>query len=625
MGFSTKKCEQRSTHTPAVLSQILSDSSAADASQGQHMGRLASVLNFSEYCVAARSLWSDQAFWRFLLPKPSSCHGVAVVIESRIGSISMAMAAMYDRVAVAHTDARVLELTKTRVGASAAPKFHFVQMNQCLSLPFSSSIASAVILFDIEADIFGLNIRLDKARYMHLLHEAARIAAADGIVVVGANNRDSYYLWKDNLRRLAGLRDPDTERPSPRLKPSLKSLDRNSFKAGETFIGTGLFKPTLDPMPELSNMSYPHRDKAAQKGRAANIRNCALKTKIMLGRWPSFLAVRGRQKTPTSFLEELLVSEPAVRDALGWAPQSRAMITRLIAGNANTAVAVAKPSDDRGRHLVIRLPSNETALERCESNALALTLLRSSCLSDVIPTLLSRGCFDGQPYFIESKITGDPVSCEGPDKGGDEMIISACKRLAELQASSAQIGSSTKTHVLAKLLPWLGQLPDTHDYGDTGHTAAVRDFFEKALDTVIFPMVPSHGDWKTGNLLFGRERHLEGIIDWENFESNGLPVLDFLLLLTYKLAKEKSGTLSDVFVRNLLPWDVPKNFRDFIQSYISALNIDDYGFALLRAIFWVTLLNQRFDRIYSKHEAWTKALWMDVWPHIQKQILSYAR
>jgi hypothetical protein len=587
------------------------------------MARLASALDFPEYRRIARSLWADQAFWRFLLPK-RGCRGkLAVVFETRFGSISLAISDLFDTVVVAHTNIEILELTKIRIGPRAGPRYHFVQIDPALRLPFSTGQVSGVILFDLEGDALTSNIDLDAARYHTLIDEAARVAAADGSVLIGANNGDSYYFWKNRLRRWLGL-NVDPEVPIPRLSLTLKLLKMESFKEGAVFISQGLFNPVLDVLPELSNWASPHRDEAAQEGQMVRFRNQVLKAKPLLDRWPSFLVVGARRKA-LSFIEELLRSQPAVQNTMGWSSGSHTLILRLIAGNGNTTIAVAGPRNGRGTSVVIRLPYDGESLARCKTNALALTTLRSSCLDEVIPFLVSQGTFDGQPYFIESLMPGAPVASERKDRTVDEMIISACERFSEFQVSQLPTVAIARTHWLVKLDPWISALPGVGIPAQAGHVASVRDLFERALDDTVIPSVPSHGDWKTGNLLFDRGSQLRGVIDWEYFERDGLPGLDFLLLVMYKLAKEASGNIRDIFVRNLLPWKVPKVYRDLFSKYLRLLNIDDHGFAVLRAVFWIGFLYFKADRIDKEHPVWKKSSWLDVWPHIQELLFSHSR
>jgi hypothetical protein len=226
---------------------------------------------------------------------------------------------------------------------------------------------------------------------------------------------------------------------------------------------------------------------------------------------------------------------------------------------------------------------------------------------------------------MESFMPGTSINYDGPDKGKDQMIILACEKLAEFQISRARTASPVKRLAIEKLNPWITALTSSNTVNSRWTVAEVYDFFEKALDDTTFPLVPSHGDWKTGNLLFDKSGRLSGIIDWECFGNDGFPCADFLMLLTYKLAKEESSSIVDVFIRNIVPWDVPEIYRKFVVRYLGRLGIDDRGFDLLRAISWIELVNERFDQIQKISYAWKKAVWFDLWPHLQALVTSHSR
>ena len=601
------------------LFEVLKISFGEETPQCAPIARLAEILPVSSYYRAARALWSDQAFWRFLLPKRTGQRGCAVVLESRLGSVSLAMAPLFDTIVVVHTDTEVLELTRIRAGQSAMSNFCFIQLDRSLHLPFSTGSVAAVVLFDVEADVLCNNLHLDARSYNTLVREAARIAAADGAVIIGANNGDSYHWWKESLRRLITSKT-NPHVPVPRLSTCLDLLKKEMFNNGDVFIGASSFNLISGAEPEFSNWNTPYRECHPEKGCVEGFRHLVLKSKPLLSRRPSFLIIRERRRFPT-LLEELLMSDSFARDALRLSNGSRPLITRLISGNANTTIAMVKPTRGDGIQLVVRLPYDAEALERCETNVLALTVLRSSCLGDVIPRFVSGGTFEGQPYFIESLLHGAPVSCNGPDKKQNRTIISACERLAELQVSQARTVLPLKPFVLKRLDPWITTLANSNTVGPTEYgpcSNEILDLFERALDRTAFPFVPSHGDWKTGNLLFDRKRDLTGIIDWENYGNEGLPCTDFLLLLTYMLAKEESRSIMDVFIRSIAPWNVPEIFSKFVSNYLRLLGIDNRGFTLLRALFWIELVNTRFDPIQKGHHTWKKTVWIDLWPHFQK-------
>lgn len=148
------------------------------------------------------------------------------------------------------------------------------------------------------------------------------------------------------------------------------------------------------------------------------------------------------------------------------------------------------------------------------------------------PQILAQGEFEGQPYFLESRIKGAPLSRLNVS---DEIFRKVCDTLFAfwhgVQAccgTTAEVDERKFDQIFRQPMQRLVQWADTPPQYETTWRR-LEDFFIAQFGGQRLFLGLVHGDFSTKNILAHHQSfELSGIIDWDIAARESIPVLDVL-------------------------------------------------------------------------------------------------
>jgi hypothetical protein len=248
---------------------------------------------------------------------------------------------------------------------------------------------------------------------------------------------------------------------------------------------------------------------------------------------------------------------------------ARAQLT----ASGRAIVMLAPPG--KSPRAVIKLPLTAEARSALERETRVLAALHADeRLGDwrsLVPLPLAEGTVLGQPYRIESVLTGSSVGGRAGDDATRGVMLEAAASIHFLHRTTMTVASCDSR--LAER--WIdAPIRDLARHGDrrrprlASRLDRLRAELHGAVSGRVFSMSWVHGDYWLGNLLSSPGAPtIEGIVDWDAAGSDELAIHDVLHLLFYT-RRLRTGRELGGMVRGHLrgerwsPWE-----RRFLQRY----------------------------------------------------------
>jgi hypothetical protein len=168
----------------------------------------------------------------------------------------------------------------------------------------------------------------------------------------------------------------------------------------------------------------------------------------------------------------------------------------------------------------------------------------AGCVRACLPTTVLTGQLDGRFYSVETCLPGEPGTVLLPFVPAVRVVTAnALDFLAAFQSGSRSARVWTAEAWQAAVQPAVdrvGELARARGAGDRylRLTATIR---ERVLEQPL-PVVFAHGNFWIGNVLFGCDGRVSGVIDWDCAAREGLPLVDavYLLVRTESLIDKSS-------------------------------------------------------------------------------------
>jgi hypothetical protein len=278
----------------------------------------------------------------------------------------------------------------------------------------------------------------------------------------------------------------------------------------------------------------------------------------------------------------------AIAEKVGHESGSRVKLPRLVRlGSADGTVA------DFG-HAIVRMPQSDMSLRRCENNFRTLSRLEGMGLPFETPKPMHAGSYNGQKYFVESKLIGISLDLYYPL----EKDVCAIYRDAGefLTSDIMKVGGMESS-----LCPYLidgefDELDGVLDASDRGVFLEIRDkmreiFVQEKLTTVV-----RHGDYKFSNFLCRHKGKVSGIIDWDLAQIPGLPLVDFLTL-HHQMFKQTAKTL---LIEHFHKLATTPAMDGHIGEYCKKMNISPRAEKLLVIMTIIQYINANYNFLTLK-------------------------
>jgi SAM-dependent methyltransferase len=484
------------------------------------------------------------------------------------GGILSTLAGWFPQITVCDQSLGRLRILKTRSECDVQTIMRFACLGDADHLPLPPN-SFDLVLVDMSM------LAEDGWPITSLCTEVGRVLRAGGSCLIGARNKwFPSWLSHDAEAKLPGASTPTALR---------SALDRAGL---ECRAGYGLLPDNRSPEVVFDlNSRQLSRTLNTVPGVRERLKSICFHNDTLA---PTFAVVADR---PTSaedvrngptFLQGVL---KAAEENLCGTLQPKRIIIRK---SGRVVVLAALNTANLARGVVVKLPNNSWLYENEERNTDALQAIHASQdipleVKNLVPRHLARGEFGGQAYFVEEQLHGRTTRDSKPTI----QFAAALLRLHEVSKRPVTFGDS-EVSVLRSALERIRPAADGVKYERDWQ--AVGYFLEKELVGRTLHYVWSHGDAGSNFLRNGRGQ-LSGIMDWETFDRNGLPLYDWILL---SVARNEGRWDS---LQLALDGDITRFFGILpIDEYLRRLDVERSLVPSLVLSAWVHYVSHRFQK-----------------------------
>ncbi|MDH5424049.1 MAG: aminoglycoside phosphotransferase family protein [Gammaproteobacteria bacterium] len=447
---------------------------------------------------------------------------------------------------------------------------------------------SATTTYDLIVIDRSLKKLVDHSGSDLLVHFMSYLAD-NGVLIVLENNR---YYYKGFL----------TRKNDHALSVSyMRNMMRDvTPEVATMFLSRFLFNDDLKPLPEIYNVKSVNRDQKVVGDFLRGIREKLLYTTVGGYFWAGALLCV--QKKDDSLFKDLIRCDPFFSSK----PKVSVTVQRIVAGNFGVQVVIF--SDQNDNQYVLRLFLSQLSVKYAKINSSALKRYNRMVPGLDLPEIISEYSYNGFEYTIETKVKGKEVIYIGRSKG--RVFRRANEKWFRYQLSQSK--ECNAEYIETSLLePLRSCLLEVYP----GKKQLISTLYQ-ALITVLdksdnYRVMPAHGDYKLGNILFEGDE-VVSLIDWDHCFDNCLPLYDQLTFILYYLSKTKQMDISEVYKSYILPWHVDGYISRYFTLLMNKMNISHQQFEFLRVIFWVMLLVHRFGDKNVDNILWVNSMVDDV-------------
>lgn len=571
--------------SPERLSDLLVAAKVGDFSD-KVLLKLAYTLDFSTYAQLAGIESAHHTFWRWLLPSRMPQQARCLVLESRLGTLTAALAGDFKTVVSWHTKLHAAAITKERLRMSDISNVTVV-VGQGIEEILGLGPFNAIISYGLAEDPMEQWKGREQALLAHLSRHVLKESALPLSVLVACGN-NSWAYRTDVLEEKSQLR----------ANLACMELHTRAMHTAGMLASKGSL--TVDHLPLPDFLSYGNASVAAH-GPLGRAKQWILNSKIGRLFWPAYLFVGYNSKAQSRLAT--LAEQSVVRERLGWPAEMQVEVKRIVAGNLGTTIALLGIKGKEYPDVIARLPSNGVGERLCTTNASALRALSNSNSSGLVPRLLYEGNFEGGYITLEECRPGSELGYESPN--AENFLLQACVWMQRLQMSEQRLEKNFSEADFERLIdPLITHLLAIITEARKSKASEIRDALRKAMCSTNLAMGITHGDFKLSNLLCRESQQISGIIDWDGYDGEGIQIFDFLTLIFYKIANETGNDFTAVYLNYFLPWKLPDKYSRLANAALNHFEMTEDSFRYARVAYWFVLLAKRINRIYQFHEDW---------------------
>ena len=530
-----------------------------------------------------RTMSFDRAGWRFVL-EPGPLDRL-LCLDTLFGSTALGLSSLCRQLSVIHFNAQFLQVIQDRLHAQGITNTDYTSLSpHRVALPFPDQHFDGFILYDLSmafpwqtADkTTPVPVGLRK-----LFAEVYRVLKYGGFLYVGVPNRYSYSRWG---KALAWKRSSTgATLAMPWL--SWRQMRRLVRQVGLQTVQT--YRLVLDD-DQLVEVVLERRYRSVKNRFTSKEAVKEILLSEPLGSWvaPAYGLLAFKGTTSANFLNRLL-TDLTQRGMLPVQPQEPFVVKRYQIFPGKVILSVGQAHAPYGEKVVV-LPLQATVLARLRHEAAILQALARTDvqLASLIPTFYGEGCVHQQQYFVQSELPGVSVDMDGPWL--HEVTQHAVQVLRTFHAETAQshiVDNAVFTRLFSHPLQCVNNKlgPAT-----TGAVELIEAALREQVWGKSMPTVWTHGDYKIENVLIDRRtRAVQGVIDWDLSQPEGLPLLDLLYLIAYNRVIREGRVIAELFLDCLLPTRLSTFEEAMYQTYIRDIGIDDTIIEALHIMFWI--------------------------------------
>lgn len=272
---------------------------------------------------------------------------------------------------------------------------------------------------------------------------------------------------------------------------------------------------------------------------------------------------------------------------------------------------------------IARVAVRQAASERVRANADALAALAPlararPALAGRVPEVVWLGEVAGHVCSIESRLPGASAArrCARPD-GAAAVEGEAARFLAALHSGGRE-GVIDEARWHAAIEPGLAALGRLVPAGRVERAfGRLVDGLREALIGARVPHVACHGNFWCGNLLWDEASGLAGVIDWDGWRPDGLPLTDLLYLRVRSRSLMSRSSFGEALLRCLADEPAAETDDRITAEYCGALDLPAGLIAPLTYVAWIEQieLHARYGTRTLAKRRWLKRNVLNVLEH----------
>ncbi|MEW6003089.1 MAG: phosphotransferase, partial [Nitrospirota bacterium] len=542
-----------------------------------------------KFSLISCMIGEGQVGWKFLLDL--SRLRKVLIFDTTLGTVTESLAPNCETVYTINPDQRILECIGERLKEKRINNVRLLQCSKTKHLPFGDSFFDLIVLHDAETILpfIGMDPLKPKDLLAWLIREVTRTLHPAGVMFFSFQNR---YGFHRIMKRFTGELDGYLTRNEKKVF-TLSKVKGILRRAGLKYQRIYSVYPSLLNLKKLVGIrSFENSEKTLHFRHY--LRDRLLNSGVFS---PAFIVLASRRACRSfldSFIQEVLTGD------------GRCRLQKYIVGT--TVIVVAHSVNEKGNQskFVIRLPVTEEAKTYCNHSTEVVKELKQldDSISSRIPQPLEEGIYMNQPFFVETKLNG--VAIDDPGSIFEQTFHDAIDFIIDLHQKTARRYKVDNALFDRLFLSYLKSFRDLLNKTVLNGSASLDTYLRKKLYGEEIPLVLQHGDLKLENILLDPETAaINGIIDWDLAELNGLPLLDiFHLLASRRRVLERRG-LEDIITDIIIPLNFSNWEKEVFQKYMETLGIERRLLAPFAVLYWLHHINKRIRlNFMKKHPVW---------------------
>jgi|GEM_PF-5534001 len=485
----------------------------------------------------------------------------ALVLESGLGSCSLALSERFHEVVVVCIDESVANIVRERAVHLEKKNIKILCGIDGLSELEQGSIEVIVCIDDGEKNVIDQNLLQLFSRILSSRGQFALVTACDSQV----------SRWKRSTYRKT-------------YQDTLHLLDL-FFPRKDIYRCIGQYCRHVFRIKKIHN-EQERSVRFSLRGYVAVIRDYFFGGK--------FLIVGGRELPEASFFDYLL-QEISTRYCAG----QSLCIESVVMSKPRGALLLVEAPDSRHKY-VVRLAYDVLTRGRYETNSRMLESISRLELESTlcVPEYIGKGIYEGLHYTVESRLPGANISPAQMRKRHrlDSIVQQSIDGITTLNLASSELRLVDKGQYSSLIEEPLSRGENLFGISRKNTFEIIRGYLRRSLYGVRLPLVIYHGDCSLDNILISQKTdQVQGLFDWDYSKRHGLPLIDIIFLIASYIAKTKKISLSGSVSYILAEMDNELQTKRFIHEYCKTMNLKEELAKPLIVVFVVNLIAYRME------------------------------
>lgn len=265
--------------------------------------------------------------------------------------------------------------------------------------------------------------------------------------------------------------------------------------------------------------------------------------------------------------------------------------------------------------MIVRVPRDKVSVERCEVNKEMLESLVDTKIASSVPLFLYKGHVGSQAYYCEERLSGYAIDI--PISKMNKLVMKAAEFLTSFHKETAKAVTIDEKNFKTLFANEFDRLLSHIDNEYISKVEELKAIIKKKMISRCFKTVWAHGDYNIENALFDTKAwHLQGVIDWDLAQKEGLPLIDIIYLLLYKNSLLTKKSMAKTFKERFLERNFAYQEKVLIHKYLNSIAILEEFLDPLLIMFWVNHVSKRYHdhlvKCSTRNTAWMRENVYDV-------------